>query len=183
MKASAFVVGPRGRAGESLQDLARSMSFATVERYQGLNRAERRLEETPLVFFLCAAVADVGSLKPMADAVRFSASLKLRFSPLIYFARHVAEADIKRCIQMGFDDIIALPFTSGDIAERILRQVGRPLVYYETPTYFGPDRRNRMGENRSTGSDHGGGQHRRIEIVRHPDHGVEVLGDESRVIV
>lgn len=183
VNASAFVVGPRDGTGAALQDMARSLHFAAVERYQGLHRVEKRVETTPLVFFFCAAVDDVATLKPMAEAVRFSVSLKLRFSPLIYFARNVALPDIKRCIAMGFDDIIALPYSAGDLGERIMRQVGRPQIYYETPTYFGPDRRNRMGENRSTGSDHGGGHHRRIEIIRTLDRGVDVLSDDLQVML
>jgi hypothetical protein len=84
---------------------------------------------------------------------------------------------------MGFDDIIALPYSAGDLSERILRQVGRTHTYYETATYFGPDRRNRTGHERSTDSDHGGGQFRRIEIVRNPESGVAVLRDDFQVVV
>jgi hypothetical protein len=183
VNASAFVVGPRDGAGSALQEFARAVGFSPVERYQGLHRAERRLEETPLVFFLCAAVADVGSLKPIADAIRFSASFKLRFAPLIYFSRGVSLPDIKRCIGMGFDDIIALPFSAGDLRERLMRQIDKTQVYYETATYFGPDRRNRIGEQRSSESDHGGGQHRRIELRRDVERGVEVLRDDLQVVV
>jgi hypothetical protein len=177
VNASVFVVGPRDKAGGALMDLARSLGFAVVDRYQGLYRAEKQLERTPLVFFFCSGVPDVGALRPMADAVRLSAKHRLRFAPLIYFGRNLSLPDTRRCIDMGFDDIIALPF-SGGLDERILRQVGTTQVYYETPTYFGPDRRNRLGENRSLGSDRGGGQHRRIEIVRNPDRGVEVVRDD-----
>lgn len=178
VNASVFVVGPRDKAGESLMELARSLGFAVVDRYQGLYRAEQQLQATPLVFFFfCARVADVGGLKPMADAVRLSPRHRLRFAPLIYFGRNLSLPDTRRCIEMGFDDIIALPFAGG-LEERILRQVGKTQVYYETPTYFGPDRRNRMGENRSLGSERGGGEHRRFEIVRDPDKGIEVVRDD-----
>ena len=164
-------------------DLARALGFMPVQRYQGLARAEKQTDDTPLVFFLCAAVPDVGTLKPMADAIRFSPSLKLRFSPLIYFARDPAIDEIKACIKMGFDDVIALPYASGDIGDRIARQVGSIKTYYETSTYFGPDRRNRAGSKRSSGSDHGGGQFRRIEIRRNPDTGIDVLRDDFEVVV
>jgi len=83
---------------------------------------------------------------------------------------------------MGFDDVIALPYASGDLGERIGRQVGRTQTYYETATYFGPDRRNRMGESRSLDSDRGGGQFRKIEIVR-TDAGVDVLRDDFQVVL
>jgi len=163
--------------------MAQALGFMPVQRYQGLARAEKQSEDTPLVFFLCAAVPDVRTLKPMADAIRFSPSLKLRFSPLIYFARDPAIDEIKACIRMGFDDVIALPYGAGDLGDRIARQMGSIKTYYETSTYFGPDRRNRAGAPRSTASDHGGGQFRRIEIVRHPDTGIAVLRDDFEVVL
>src|SRR4051812_6093894 len=110
LSAAAFVVGSREGAGAALADLARGLGFSPVDRYAGLALAEKQAEITPLVFFLCAAVPDVRTLKPMADAVRFSPSLKLRFSPLIYFARDPSVKIIKLCIGMGFDDVIALPY-------------------------------------------------------------------------
>jgi hypothetical protein len=125
-------------------------------------------------------VGDVRALKPMADALRFSPSLKLRFLPLIYFARDPSLDTVKRCIAMGFDDVIALPIGGDDASDRIRRQIGRIQTYYETATYFGPDRRNRDGgARRSTGSDHGGGRFRRIEIVRNPETGVDVISDDA----
>jgi hypothetical protein len=121
-------------------------------------------------------------LKPVVDAIRFSPNLRLRFLPLIYFSRDASLTTIRACIRMGFDDVIALPYAGADLRERILRQVETPQVYYETPSYFGPDRRNRLGNDRSLDSDHGGGQHRRIEIVRR-ETGVDVLNDDFQVVV
>jgi hypothetical protein len=184
MRASAFVVGPRDGSGAALMDLARAVGFESVQRYQGLVRAESQSLKTPLVFFLCAPTKDVRTLKPMADAVRFSPSLKLRFLPLIYFAREPSFEMVKQCIAMGFDDVVALPIGGDDAGERIARQIGRIQTYYETATYFGPDRRNRTGgPERTTGSDHGGGQFRRIEIVRNPDTGVDVISDDMQVVL
>jgi hypothetical protein len=184
MRASAFVVGPRDGPGAALMDLAHAVGFESVQRYQGLVRAERQSLKTPLVFFLCAPTKDMRTLKPMADAVRFSPSLKLRFLPLIYFAREPSFETVKQCIAMGFDDVVALPIGGDDAGERIERQIGRIQTYYETATYFGPDRRNRTGgPERTTGSDHGGGQFRRIEIVRNPDTGIDVISDDMQVVL
>jgi hypothetical protein len=119
----------------------------------------------------------------MADAIRFSPSLDLRFSPLIYFARSLSVEAIKQCVGMGFDDVISLPYRGGDLSERIFRQIGTTQTYYETATYFGPDRRNRVGAPRSTDSDHGGGEFRRIEIIRNPLSGIDVLRDDFQVVV
>ncbi|RYE08357.1 MAG: hypothetical protein EOP22_13795 [Hyphomicrobiales bacterium] len=184
MKASAFVVGPRDGAAATLMDLARSIGFANVQRYQGLSRAEAQSAKTPLLFFLCSPVADVKSLQPMASAIRFSPSLKLRFLPMIYFAREPSLDTVKACIGMGFDDVIALPISGDEVVDRIARQIGSITTYYETASYFGPDRRNRLGGNfRPTSSDHGGGAFRRIAIRRNPETGVDVLSDDQQVVV
>jgi hypothetical protein len=159
-------------------ELARAVGFSTVQRYQGLSRAEILLNRTPLLYFLCSPVDDVRRLKPMADAIRFSPSFKMRFLPLIYFAREPSIDTVKHCIEMGFDDVIALPFAGDDIGDRLARQIGTVQSFYATATYFGPDRRNRMGAPaRSPDSDRGGGEHRRIEIRRNTDTGVDILSE------
>lgn len=182
MHAAAFVVGSNEGASAVLAGMARGLGFDVVERYRSLRQAERQLAETPLAFFLCTAVARVAELRPMAEAIRFSESLKLRFSPLIYFPRDPSIEDTKACISMGFDDVIALPYAGADLGSRLARQVGKPFTYYETPTYFGPDRRNRNGNTRSADGDHGGG-YRRIEIVRNPLTGIELLSDDSQFVI
>ena len=165
-------------------DLAQAIGFESVQRYSGLARADKQVAKTPLVFFLCAPTKDVRTLKPMADALRFSPSLKLRFLPLIYFARDPSLETVKQCIAMGFDDVIALPIGGDDAGDRIARQIGSITTYYETATYFGPDRRNRDGgPARSSGSDHGGGTFRRIEIRRNPETGVDVISDDMQVVL
>src|SRR5882724_8248738 len=103
LNAAAFVVGPKDGAGAALADLARGIGFSPVDQYQSLYRAERQATLTPLIFFFCAAVANVETLKPMADAIRFSPNLRLRFLPLIYFTRDPSLATIRSCIAMGFD--------------------------------------------------------------------------------
>ncbi|MEO6395554.1 MAG: hypothetical protein ABIO40_06550 [Devosia sp.] len=183
MKASAFVVGPQELAGAALIQLALEAGFDPVQPYRGLAKAEAQAHETPLLFFLCAAVADVASLKPMADAIRFSPSRKLRFSPLIYFARKPSTDNIKACINMGFDDVIALPIAAEQLTTRIGRQIGTLQIYYETATYFGPDRRERIGGAETDPRRGGGGEFHRIEIIRSPETGVDVLKDDLQMVL
>src|SRR5664279_3462269 len=86
VRASAFIVGPRNGASLGLAETARGLGFVPVVRYSAVAQVARQVDVTPLVFFLCAPVADVQSLKPLADAIRFSTDMRLRFSPLIYFS-------------------------------------------------------------------------------------------------
>jgi CheY-like chemotaxis protein len=178
MRACAYVVSPTGRSGTALMDLAKGLGFDAVVPYQGVAAAEQQTTRTPLLFFLCAATPEMRSLKAVADAIRFFPSPGIRFSPLIYFDESPSLEVIRQCIAMGFDDVITLPFTRERVEERLLRQVDRPQVYFETPSYFGPDRRDRL-ESEPVHSLRGtGGQFRRLEIIRNPLRGVHVLRDD-----
>ena len=181
MNATAFIVGPPSGAGiPALTELAQALGFAKISAFLSRSEAEKQSALTPLIFFFCAAVGDLKSLKPTADGIRNSRSDSIRFAPLIYFARKPGVDTIRSCIQMGFDDVIALPFGDG-VSDRILRQTGRLQVYYETDSYFGPDRRDRTATGREALSAEG--QFRRYEIMRSPEKGIDVLHDDFQVVV
>ncbi|MHA6689521.1 hypothetical protein [Devosia sp. A449] len=179
MQAAAYVVGPLDGPGAALIDLARRLGFAAVLPYAGVAEAERQASQTPLCFFLFAAVPDIEALRPAAEAIRFCPSRRIRFSPLLYFADSPSVESINRCINLGFDDVITLPFTRDSVAERLNRQVGQSLIYYETPGYFGPDRRDRVTAPQRAAETRSGGQFRRLEILRHPLSGTQVVRDET----
>ena len=178
MKASAYIVGPMDGPGAALTDLARRLSFSSVMPYSGLVQAEQQANRTPVCFFLFAAVADVETLRGVAEAIRFCPSRRVRFSPLIYFSESPSVETITRCINMGFDDIITMRFTRARVLERIDRQIGQSHIYYETQGYFGPDRRDRVTGARHPAESRVGGQFRRLEIVRNLLTGVNVLRDD-----
>lgn len=171
MKACAYVVGPGEGAGAALLDLARELGFQTVLPYQSIAAAEAQSQQTPLLLFLFAAVHDVRVLKGVADQIRFAPTRRIRFSPLLYFSESPSRGAISRCIEMGFDDVITLPFTRRRLLPRLTRLVDRMQVYHETSAYLGPER----PVNRGTG------QFRRLEIIRNPCARTSVLRDEMRV--
>lgn len=178
-KATAFIVGPPDGPGAALSDLARTIGFETVLPFAGTTLAEQQTARTPLVYFLFAAVDEVAQLKATADSIRFVPSRKLRMLPLVYFSESPSPEAIRACVGMGFDDVLTLPFTRERVVERLTRQVNRSLVYYETPTYFGPDRRRGADviadERRGAAS-----RVRRFEIVRTVRSGVSILRDNAR---
>lgn len=182
MRACAYVVGPEEGFSGALKDVARHLGFEAVQRYRDLPQAERQLLATPLVFFLFAATDDLRKIKPVTEAIRFSSNARLRFSPMIYFSDSASIETIRTCINLGFDDIITLPFTLKRLEERLDRQLDRPLVYYQTPTYFGPDRRGRLDPDEGQHFRGTDGEYRRFEITRGPG-GVHVLKDEVHVMI
>jgi len=177
MNAAALVVGPREGQGAILFELAHALGLMPVMQYRGVAEAERLAEHSPLTFFLFAEVDDVRRLAEPAQAIRFSAGRRVRFSPLIYFTAGPSMETLKACISMGFDDVIAGPLRPGQVGPRLQRQVETELVYYQTSTYFGPDRRSRLDDGEDDRERRGGGQFRRLEIVRHIATGVNVLRD------
>jgi hypothetical protein len=183
MKATAIVVGADDNPGTTLTDLALLVGFEAVVGYQSVGAAERQAERTPLIFFLFAATEDRKRLKQVANAVRFSTSNRVRFAPMIYFADNPSLEVIRSCVNMGFDDVITLPFTRDRVVARLSRQVEHTLTYYETGTYFGPDRRGLLPEGGEKQGRGGGGQYRRLEISRDPEAGVHVLRDDLHVMV
>jgi DNA-binding response OmpR family regulator len=170
LHASAFIVGPDDGPGAALGDLARSIGFASTQAYASVMSAEAQAQHTPLIFFLFAAVEDVSPLKQVADAIRFSPSRRIRFSPLVYFAESPSLDAIRDCTAMGFDDVITLPFTPRRVLERLNRLIDRTQIYHETANYLGPDRGSLMSDR----------QVRRLEIFRSAQSGVSVMRDEMR---
>jgi hypothetical protein len=146
--------------------------------YAGVAQAEQQAIRTPVCFFLFATVPDVGALRGVAEAIRFCPSRRVRFSPLIYFSESPSIDAITRCINMGFDDVITMPFTRARLVDRIDRQIGQSHVYFETQGYFGPDRRDRVTSPKRPAETRLGGQFRRLEIVRNLLTGVNVVRDD-----
>lgn len=179
MKAYAYVVGPQDMAWTNLFALVGDLGFAGVSSYRGLSQVTRQLDETPVCYFLFSAVPDVRDIRPIADAIRFSASRTVRFSPMVYCAEDPSMETIMACINMGFDDIVALPQNAKKLHERLSRQIDRNVVFYETAGYFGPDRRNRVTIAKpGPETNRTGGPFRRLEIVRNLLDGVSVQRDE-----
>lgn len=173
MQASVYIVGAPDGPGAALRDIARQLTFARVLPYRDVASAEQQALQTPICYFLFAAVDEVRSLQPVAHAIRFCPSRRLRFSPLIYFADSPSLETIKACVNMGFDDVITLPFTLDRVTERLGRQLDRTLTYFETTSYIGPDRRGQSEQRPQQG------QYRRLEIRRSLSTGVTIVGDEA----
>lgn len=183
MHATAFIIGPTTGAGAALADIARTLKFAAVLPYRGIEAVESQARQTPICYFLFAPVNQIASLAEIADAIRFCPSRNVRFSPMIYFSDKTSVEAISACINLGFDDIITMPFTQQRVRERIARQVGPSLTYFETSSYFGPDRRDRVPTPNRPTENRMGGHFRRLEIVRSFEAGVSVLSDDSYAVL
>lgn len=179
MHATAFIVGAPDGSGATIANIARMLKFAAVLPYSGIEQAESQAHQTPICYFLFAPGVEIEQMREIAEAIRFCPSRRVRFSPMIYFSDRTSLEAISTCINLGFDDIIIMPFTQQRVSERMWRQVGPSLTYFETSSYFGPDRRDRVTAPNRPAESRVGGQFRRLEIVRSFEAGVSVLSDDS----
>lgn len=179
MNAYAYVVGPQDTAWTTLFDMAGDLGLVGRSSFRGLAQVEDQAAETPICFFLFSAVADVRSLRPLAQEIRRAPADSIRFAPLVYCAAAPSIESTVALINMGFDDIVALPQTVWGLRDRLARQTDRRVDFYQTRSYFGPDRRNRLARLPSPRQPtRSGGPFRRLGIVRDLTAGINVLCDE-----
>jgi hypothetical protein len=162
-----------------INDLARDLGFRQVTPYFNLLAVEELTRKVPNNFFLFATDGELGQIKSQIQNIRNSSRPRVRFSPLICFVEVPLPMLISQCIQIGFDDILTLPWDPAQMVPRLRRQINAPITFYETSTYFGPDRR-RFSQKRAGSTIYKKSQgYRRIDIRRDPVHGVQILGDST----
>ncbi len=163
-----------------INDLARDLGFRQVTPFSGLVHAEELTRKVPNNFFLFASDGELGPIKSQVQNIRNSTRPRVRYSPLICFIEVPLPMLISQCIQIGFDDILTLPWDPKQMMPRLRRQLNTQITYYETSNYFGPDRR-RFGKKRSTPARiyRESQGYRRIDIKRDTAHGVQILGDTT----
>ena len=170
VKATAYIVESGREPDLNLIDTVKNAGFSVIEPFSGLSTVERRMAETPICFFLFTHTRDTEPLRRVVHQVRSCKRRNVRFSPLIYFCQNPSQELIANCLSLGFDDVITLPQKAAQIGNRLNFQLNKPIVYFETPHYFGPDRR-REPRPQSDGSHKSqlGASHQRFEFVRAED--------------
>lgn len=176
MNSSAFVVGASNGPARVLIKSARKINFESVKAYSGLREAEQELALVPTCFFLFAPVPDITSLADIITSLRACKRRDTRFSPLIYFCNTSSREVVRGCVAMGFDDVIAMPFSQDYFESRLMRVMNRVTTYCETPSYFGPAREGQVTLRRHYSDLHPDtGKSRIIRFVRSFSAGVNII--------
>lgn len=178
MNSSAFVVGASDGPTRVLVESARKINFESVKPYSGLRAAEQELALVPTCFFLFAPVPDITSLADIIISLRACKRRNTRFSPLIYFCNTASREVVRGCVAMGFDDVIAMPFSQAYFEARLMRVMNRVTTYCETSSYFGPAREGQMTLRRHYSdlrTDQG--KSRLIRFVRSFSAGINIIRD------
>lgn len=134
----------------------------------------------PLPFIFVCSNLRPDDLRCAFLAVRSHADLSIRFMPIIMLTEQNDMPTIMKFINLGCDDVITMPRTALQMVDRLKQQVGRPRDYFQTDSYFGPDRRRFGTATTATDSTRGGGRHffRHFTIQRDLRRGITILNTE-----
>lgn len=180
MKATAYIVGSGPHLDSGLKKSIEATGLAAVEPYDGLKSIEMRMDDMPVSFVLFEHSRDTEAVRKAVRQLRGCKRRHVRFMPLIYLCHNPSRDLIQDCLMLGFDDVITLPRKAEGIAARLRYQLERPITYYETPHYFGPDRRGNtrgpQSDDLSQGADYA---HNRFEFVRELTTGVSIIAHRA----
>lgn len=130
-----------------------------------------------LAYFLFHYEISPELLRHAIGAIR--ADGRFRFNPAVVVVGECSETEALRYINLGFDDILLLPQSARVIERRLSRQLGTPVSYFETDTYFGPDRRRANVLSAAQRDLRTPGRHRHVRyLIQRSGHGVDVLRRE-----
>jgi hypothetical protein len=102
-----------------------------------------------------------------------------RFSPAVLVVGECSQSDALRYINLGFDDIVVLPEAARVLERRFTGQLATAIPYFETATYFGPDRRRSQRANPTQNAQRAPGDHRHVRyMIQRMPAGVEILRRE-----
>lgn len=141
MQSAAFVVGPEDGAGAALYQLGVDVGFEAVAFYTGPQPVLAQMRRTPVCFFLVSSSVPKSQISDFVTEIRLHNDANLKYSPMLFLSEDPSPRTISFCMQSGFDDIVAPPFTAPRLTDRLKGQLNTTKIYCRTATYFGPDRR------------------------------------------
>jgi CheY-like chemotaxis protein len=152
-----------------MQVLAERVGFRLV-----LSAGRAEAVPDPICFFLIDYRVVDDDKRQLLMRLRSSPAPDLRFAPVIVVVGSCPAEEVMRYVRLGFDDVIALPASAATLASRLETQLSSEHTYYETATYFGPDRRRAPREETPNGNRPAG---RVIEhhFIRDPLSGIRLV--------
>lgn len=133
---NAFIVAPSRTEAEQLERMAERVGFG----YVATSFSPEALH-FGLTFFVLHFRLPDDAMRAIIAQVRHSPDDDTRYAPIVLFTDDCPVERLLGYIQLGFDDVIALPEKREVLEARLDAQLRSEQVYYETDTYLGPDRR------------------------------------------
>lgn len=175
----AFTVSPSREGQWRLAEFTEQAGFARTAAYRNVHLLAQQ-RNVLLPFCLIEGTTPLDYIKETVVDIRSSPEIDVAFMPIVLMTDELSEAFISGCINVGFDDIIALPCRTADFAKRVKHQMETQLDYFKTASYFGPDRRR--GKVNNNHPDRRGGAGYAFEkfvIRRNRRSGVKILSHEK----
>lgn len=176
---SASVIASESEWQSRLSHVLRQIGFGASYRLTS-DRGLTQRHPTHLPFLIIHWQADTSFALNTIREVRSTPDDDVRFMPIIMLAGDSTERTIHQHLTLGCDDIIVYPCTAPPLERRLRLQIDREHDYFQTSTYFGPDRRK--DETGTTHPDRRGGKgshYRHIVIKRDVRGGVKVLSNQT----
>jgi DNA-binding response OmpR family regulator len=163
-----------------MYNLMRQAGFKDTRRFPNNGTMLSEFRRGPLPFIFLHSALPLERALSSFTAVRTHPDVTLRFLPMIVIAESCDTQKLIQFIQLGCDDIITMPITAASILARIKHQIDAPKDYFQTESYFGPDRRQHAIIKNKSHSGRGKGDHyfRHFLIQRHAVRGTSILSSE-----
>lgn len=175
-RSSAFIICADSAWAKSFHSVLAELGFGQIEHIYETAQLSAIPFSRPLQFCFLTQASTFEDIRLATKIVRGHKHERHRFSPMIMLARELSRAKIHDYIGAGLDDILQFPCSLKFMGDRLKRQLSRPLKYYETEDYFGPDRRRHHDDVPEAGDRRAGqSDYRRYLIQRDPFKGVEFL--------
>lgn len=129
----------RGPPARSLEHFAAATGFGHFVHYHDLS--DLRSHPVKNLFFLVHFGMPDGEKAAFLTLLRQNSINRVRLAPVVLVAQDCDLDTFLGFIEMGFDDILCLPDSAGLLVDRLVSQLNHDILYIETSTYFGPDRR------------------------------------------
>ncbi len=167
---NAIVIAPSPSESRPLVHLAERVGFGHVTD----SFAPRALRYLTSYFILHYGLSEE-AMQRVLTQVRSSGHEETRFAPVILISDDCPVDRLLHYIQLGFDDVIALPEKRDELSARLATQLTAEQLYIQTASYFGPDRRRMELPGHAGDRRTGGGTHMRLTIQRDAESGTRVL--------
>lgn len=175
-RSSAFIICADGAWSKSSHAVLSEIGFAHIEHIAEADVLRGTSFSRPIQFCFLTPASSHIELRQSVKAIRGHKTDRHRYSPIIMLARALPRQQINDYISMGIDDIVQFPCSLKFMGDRLKRQLNRPLKYFETDSYFGPDRRRHSeGMPDHQEQRRGEADYREYLIQRDPFKGAQVL--------
>lgn len=180
-KTCAYIVSETRESGEFLFEICDEIGLGLSRKFVSISAVEKQTKISPICFFLFPASENDRFIADYVRVIRTSTERNICFAPIILLTPDAHRGKITLGLSLGFDEILAPPWTTPLLKARFLRQLTNSFDYFSTETYFGPDRRRLESQQLDYYAKERRDQtynFRRYSIRRHTINGVEILTDE-----